>query len=60
MALGKLGFINRNLLVLFACQTVFVSGSVLLVTVGGIVGYELASAQQFATLPDAFRAYLLG
>lgn len=53
MALGKLGFINRNLLVLFACQTVFVSGSVLLVTVGGIVGYELASAQQFATLPVA-------
>jgi predicted MFS family arabinose efflux permease len=48
-----LGFINRNLLVLFACQIVFVSGSILLVTVGGIVGHALASDPSLATLPVA-------
>jgi MFS family permease len=48
-----LSFINRNLLLLFGCQMVFVSGSVLLVTIGGIVGYELAPDPSFATLPVA-------
>lgn len=48
-----MGFINRNLLVLFACQIVFVSGSILLVTVGGIVGHTLASDPSLATLPVA-------
>ncbi|MCR9258824.1 MAG: MFS transporter [Pseudomonadaceae bacterium] len=48
-----MGFINRNLLVLFTCQIVFVSGSILLVTVGGIVGHTLASDPSLATLPVA-------
>ncbi len=48
-----MSFINRNLLVLFACQTIFVSGSILLVTIGGIVGSELATDASLATLPVA-------
>lgn len=48
-----LQFINRNLLILFVCQLVFVTGTVLLVTVGGLVGYELASTPGLATLPVA-------
>ena len=48
-----LDFINRNLLLLFGCQMVFVSGSMILVTVGGIVGYELAATPGLATLPVA-------
>jgi MFS family permease len=48
-----LEFINRNLLLLFGCQMVFVSGNILLVTVGGIVGYQLAPDPAFATLPVA-------
>ena len=46
-------FINRNLLLLFGCQMVFVAGNILLVTVGGIVGYQLAPDPAFATLPVA-------
>lgn len=45
--------INRNLIVLFFCQMVFTTGTVLLVTVGGIVGYELAPDPAWATLPVA-------
>jgi len=48
-----LTFINRNLLLLFGAQMVFVSGNILLVTVGGIVGYQLASDPALATLPVA-------
>jgi len=48
-----LQFINRNLLILFVCQLVFVTGTVLLVTVGGLVGYALASTPGLATLPVA-------
>lgn len=48
-----MSFINRNLLVLFACQTIFVSGSILLVTIGGIVGSELTTDPALATLPVA-------
>ncbi len=48
-----LSFINRNLALLFVAQTVFVSGSILLVTVGGIVGHELAADATLATLPVA-------
>ncbi|MEM9624031.1 MAG: MFS transporter [Pseudomonadota bacterium] len=48
-----LQFINRNLLILFTCQLIFVTGTVLLVTVGGLVGYELAATPGLATLPVA-------
>ncbi len=48
-----LTFINRNLVLLFGAQMVFVSGNILLVTVGGIVGYQLAPDPAFATLPVA-------
>ncbi len=48
-----LDFINRNLLLLFGCQIVFVSGSVILVTIGGIAGYQLAPDPSLATLPVA-------
>jgi len=46
-------FLNRNLLLLFGCQMIFVSGSIVLVTVGGIVGYQLAPDPSLATLPVA-------
>ncbi len=48
-----LSFINRNLLILFTCQLIFVTGTVLLVTVGGLVGYQLAAQPSLATLPVA-------
>ena len=48
-----MNFINRNLLVLFVCQIIFVSATVLLVTVGGLVGTELAPVSSLATLPVA-------
>lgn len=41
---------NRNLAILLLCQLIAVSGSVLIVTVGGLVGAELASGS-LATLP---------
>ncbi len=44
-------YINRNLLVLFLAQLAFGTGSVVLVTLGGIVGAELASSRALATLP---------
>ena len=46
-------FLNRNLLILFTCQLIFVSGTVLLVTVGGIAGHQLAPDPAWATLPVA-------
>ncbi len=45
--------LNRNLLLLFGCQTMFVSGTVVQVTVGGIIGHRLAPDQTLATLPVA-------
>lgn len=42
---------TRNVLLLFLAQVVFVSGSVLTVTIGGIVGSRLAPAPGLATLP---------
>ncbi len=41
----------RNLVLLFLAQAVFSSGSVVLVTVGGVVGSRIASAPGLATLP---------
>ncbi len=46
-------FINRNLLVLFVCQMIFVGGAVLVTTVGGLVGHALAARPSLATLPVA-------
>lgn len=45
--------LNRNLLLLFGCQTMFVSGTVVQVTVGGIIGHRLAPDPTLATLPVA-------
>lgn len=42
---------TRNVLLLFLAQVVFVSGSVLTVTIGGIVGSRLAPTPALATLP---------
>lgn len=42
---------NRNLVILLVSQTVAVSGSVLIVTIGGLVGAALSSNPAFATLP---------
>lgn len=43
--------LQRNLIVLFLSQLCFTSGSVLLVTIGGIVGTSLAPLPSLATLP---------
>ena len=43
--------LNRNLLVLIGCQMVFVAGSSMMVTMGGIVGSRLAPLPALATLP---------
>ena len=44
----------KNLLVLFFAQLAFSTGTVLLVTVGGVVGSLLASDKSIATLPMVF------
>ena len=47
------GLLKPNLLILVVCQLVSVSGSVLIVTLGGIVGAELSGRASLATLPMA-------
>jgi len=42
---------NRNLAILFACQLLCVAGSIVIFTLGGIVGAQLASTPALATLP---------
>src|SRR5512139_878159 len=42
---------NRNLAILLVSQVVAVSGSVLIVTIGGLVGAQLSSNPALATLP---------
>ena len=42
---------NRNLMILFGCQLISISGSVVMVTVAGLVGNDLAANPAFATLP---------
>ncbi len=42
---------NRNLAILLLCQVIAVSGSVLIVTIGGLVGAQLSTNPTFATLP---------
>lgn len=41
----------KNLIILFFCQLVSVSGSIIFATIGGIVGSNLASDPALATLP---------
>jgi len=43
--------LTRSILVLFCSQLIFVSGAVLLATIGGIVGAEIAPSRSLATLP---------
>ena len=43
--------LNRNVLILCTAQMVFVSGSIIMVTLGGIIGSALAPDPTFATLP---------
>jgi MFS family permease len=43
--------LNRNVILLFFSQLIFVSGSVVMVTLGGIVGNDLAPSRSLATLP---------
>jgi len=44
-------YLNRNLVVLFLAQLAFGTGSVVIVTLGGIVGAELTTSKALATLP---------
>ena len=44
-------YLNRNLVVLFLAQLAFGTGSVVIVTLGGIVGAELSASKALATLP---------
>ncbi|MEM8768273.1 MAG: MFS transporter, partial [Pseudomonadota bacterium] len=46
-----MGFLNRNTGILCFAQCMFVTGTVLLVTLGGIVGSELAPSAVLTTLP---------
>ncbi|MDH3769230.1 MAG: MFS transporter, partial [Gammaproteobacteria bacterium] len=43
--------LNRNLWILFSCQLVAVSSSIVVVMLGGIVGSKLAPTPALATLP---------
>jgi MFS family permease len=45
------GMWNRNLVILIAGQCIAVSGSVLIITIGGLVGAALSPNASFATLP---------
>jgi MFS family permease len=42
---------NKNVLLLLLAQLIFVSGSAMTVTMGGIVGSQIAPSQSLATLP---------
>ena len=44
-------WLNRNLTILMVCQAIATGGTVLVVTIGGIVGGALAPAAVFATVP---------
>jgi len=43
--------LNRNLAILFACQLICVASSIVIFTLGGIVGAQLAPTPALATLP---------
>ena len=46
--------LNRNLLLLILCQLIAAAGSIVLVTLGGIIGADLTDNPAFATLPVSF------
>ena len=56
--LGVVESLSRNVVVLACCQALFQTGLVLVVTVGGLAGYLLATDKALATLPIA--AMMLG
>ena len=41
----------RNLIILVACQLISATGSIVMVTLGGIIGSSLSTNKAFATLP---------
>ena len=43
--------LNRNLIVLFACQLLAATGAIVMVTLGGIIGADLSDNPALATLP---------
>ncbi|MEE8305718.1 MAG: MFS transporter [Gammaproteobacteria bacterium] len=43
--------LNRNLIVLFACQLLAATGAIVMVTLGGIIGGNLSDNPALATLP---------
>ncbi len=43
--------LNRNLAILFSCQLISVCSSIVMVTLGGIIGSELSGNPALATLP---------
>lgn len=43
--------LNRNLVVLFVCQLIAATGAIVMVTLGGIIGGDLAENPALATLP---------
>ena len=49
-----LGMVSRNLVLYFLAQVVFASGTTLIVTLGGIVGNDIAANPALATLPLSF------
>jgi len=46
-------FMHRQVLILALAQTVFQTASVLVMTVGGLAGTQIASSAEWATLPIA-------
>jgi predicted MFS family arabinose efflux permease len=47
------GTVHRNLMLLLLCQAIVTAGTVLVITVGGIIGVTLAPAPWLATLPPS-------
>ena len=45
--------LERNLAILFSCQLISVCSSIVMVTLGGIIGTQLAGNPALATLPVA-------
>jgi MFS family permease len=58
MPLEMRAALTRNIVVLASCQAVFQTGLVLIMTVGGLAGYLLATDKALATVPIA--AMMLG
>ena len=48
---GVPSLLKRNLLILVCCQLISATGSIVVVTLGGIIGASLTAAPELATLP---------